>query len=189
MDFSFSKFSAKNKKNAENKGSDNLNAKNKKEKAMKKSSPEEGCTLKVVLIGDTRAGKTNFVTYYIKGTFLELSATTIGASFLTKNLVVRGNNAKVHIWDVSGHEIYTTLAPMYFRGADGVIFGYDITSRASFEKARWWNNFFLSSGGDGNAVFMLVGYKADLEADRQVSYSEGETFAREIGASLFFESK
>lgn len=38
-------------------------------------------------------------------------------------------------------------------------------------------------------VFMVIGNKADLEGEREVSREEGEAFAADIGTSLFFEGK
>lgn len=58
---------------------------------------------------------------------------------------------------------------------------YDISRRETFEHvAEWLNEAKANLGGPhpGGGVFQLVGHKADLEAQRQVLYEEGEYFAK-----------
>jgi len=40
---------------------------------------------------------------------------------------------KISLWDTAGQERYRALTRIYFRGALGIIFVYDVTNRASFE--------------------------------------------------------
>ncbi len=71
----------------------------------------------------------------------------------------------------------------------GVIVVYDITKRPSFEHvAAWLHEAKANIGSEpGGCVFELVGHKADLEADRQVLYEEGEYFAK-YGQLKFVET-
>ena len=40
--------------------------------------------------------------------------------------------------DTAGQERFRTLTPSYYRGAQGVILVYDVTSKASFQKLEMW---------------------------------------------------
>lgn len=83
-----------------------------------------------------------------------------------------------------GQERYHSLAPMYYRGAAAAIVVYDITSMASFHRAKTWVKE-LQKQGNPNIIIALAGNKLDLEADRQVSREEAFAYAQEQGVELF----
>ena len=47
---------------------------------------------------------------------------------------------QLNIWDTAGHERFSNLTPMYYRGAQGALVVYDITQAESLEKAKFWIN-------------------------------------------------
>ena len=187
MDTLFGMFSRK-KKNVE--GANDKNAENEKEKVSQNNNPEDEICFKVAFLGDSGVGaKTSFVIRYVRDTFSYFGEPTIGAAFYPKNLVIRGKKVKLELWDTAGQERFASLAPMYFRGAYGIVIGYDITSRSSFDRARWWLSHIKHDYPDDRYVLMIIGNKVDLEAERKVSYEEGEELAREFDVPLFFEGK
>ena len=54
---------------------------------------------------------------------------------------------------------------------------YDITRRESFEHLPRWLNEAKQNSANPNLVLMLIGNKADLEGQRQVSKAEAQAFA------------
>lgn len=95
-------------------------------------------------------------------------------------------NVKLTIWDTAGQERFRSLTSSYYRGAQGVILVYDVTSRESFDnlKATWLKELEVYTDLD-DLVLMIVGNKIDLE--RAVSTDEGLQMAQELSA-LFMES-
>ena len=95
---------------------------------------------KVVIIGDVGVGKTSILTRYIFGKFSNEMASTLGASFKTKQVIVdeQNNIVKLNIWDTAGQERYDALTKMYFKGAQAAVVVYDVTDEYSFEKAKHW---------------------------------------------------
>ena len=183
MDTLFGMFSRK-KKNVE--GANDKNAENEKEKVSQSNNPEDEIHFIVTFIGDSAIGaKSSFIVRYVKGTFSDPICPTIGAAFLTKDLVIRGKKVKMEICDTAGQERFRSLLPVCLRHATGVVLGYDITNRGSFVDVR---SFYYEINCP-NAVLMLIGNKVDLEAERKVSYEEGEELAREFDVPLFFEGK
>ena len=156
-----------------------------------KPDPEKEIPLKIAFIGNWNIGaKTCFIIRYVRGVFDNSTIGTIGIVFYSKNVNVRGRNVKVDIWDTAGAEKFFALSLMYIRDAAGVVMGYDITNRDSFNAIRWRMMEVKRAHFEGKKVFfMLIGNKADLESDRQVSHEEGEELARELDIPLFFESK
>ena len=63
---------------------------------------------------------------------------------------------------------------------------YDITRRETFTHATKWLDD-VRTNSSKNVTVILIGNKKDLEDKRQVSYEEGEAFAKENGL-MFLET-
>lgn len=87
---------------------------------------------KLVVLGTQGVGKTSLVVRYVKNTFDPESASTIGASFLAKKVVVDDCLVRLQIWDTAGQERYRSISKLYYRSANCGILCYDITSEESF---------------------------------------------------------
>ncbi|KAK7500839.1 hypothetical protein BaRGS_00008083 [Batillaria attramentaria] len=134
-------------------------------------------TLKILIIGESGVGKSSLLLRFTDDTFDPEQAATIGVDFKVKTLAVDGNKAKLAIWDTAGQERFRTLTPSYYRGAQGVILVYDVSSKASFAKLDVWLNELETFATKHDMVKMLVGNKIDKEK-REVSKEEGLRFAR-----------
>lgn len=70
------------------------------------------------------------------------------------------------------------MTSSYYRGAVGALLVYDISKRITFEHCgRWLDE--LRAHSDSNIFVMLVGNKADLEEQRQVSTQEAKEFSEQ----------
>lgn len=125
---------------------------------------------KLVVMGDVSVGKTSILNRYIKNTFEQFNESTIGAAFFTKKITAAtGENITLEIWDTAGQERYDSLLPMYYRGANIILFVFDLNNRNSFNNLRTrWLDIISNSGME--SLFFLVGNKCDLE--RKVSDEE-----------------
>lgn len=135
---------------------------------------------KVVVIGEASVGKSSLSLKYVHGTFSANQQSTIGAAFLSRAERGHWGRVRLDIWDTAGQERYRSLAPMYYRGADAVVFVYDVTSRSSFVRVREWEK---EVGAVEVKVF--VGNKTDLPG-REVERDEGAKYAE--GKGHFFEA-
>ena len=141
--------------------------------------------VKVVLVGESGVGKSSIALRFVNNHFKTITASTIGASFLSKSVVFKNNKIKYNIWDTAGQEKYRSLASMYYKGAECAIVVFDVTSRDTFEQAeQYWIPEVLRECGSG-ASLCIAGNKADLVSERQVSEEEGRAFAASHGASYF----
>lgn len=115
--------------------------------------------------------------------FNEESRATIGVSFSTRKILVKGRLVPIAVWDTAGQERYRSLTSAYFRGSHGVFLCFAINNRLSFQNLESWNNEvnkFCSS----TVVRMVVATKCDLsEQDRQVTEEEAQSYAASISAS------
>jgi len=135
---------------------------------------------KIVLIGDATSGKTSLMRRYVDDTFNQETMTTIGVDFTVKTLVVNGSTVKLQIWDTAGQERFAPIGSMYYHGAKAVIFTYDITQKRTFDSLPRWRQKFEERNEGSDCVRVLVGCKADLEEEREVTASQGQKAAEEM---------
>jgi len=133
---------------------------------------------KLVLLGDSAVGKSCLVVRFVRNEFYEFQEPTIGAAFLTQNVVLDDCTVKFEIWDTAGQERYRSLAPMYYRGAAAAAIVYDVTNYDSFNGAKSWVKE-LQRRGDPNVILALCGNKADLESKRAVPQEEARAYAEQ----------
>ncbi|CAI5499982.1 unnamed protein product [Closterium sp. NIES-64] len=141
---------------------------------------------KIVLIGDSAVGKSQLLARFARNEFSLESKATIGVEFQTKTIVVDKKVIKAQIWDTAGQERYRAVTSSYYRGAVGALLVYDISKRITFEHCgRWLDE--LRAHSDSNIFVMLVGNKADLEDQRQVTTAEAKEFS-EANRVAFIET-
>jgi Rab family protein len=137
--------------------------------------------IKLVLLGDSGVGKTSIVTQYVSGTVPENINPTIGAAFVTKEVVIDTQNLELLIWDTAGQEVYRGLAPMYYRSALIAIIVYDVTNQESHHSVSYWIRE-LQTNVEENIVILVCGNKIDLEDKRVVQFQIASSGAAERGA-------
>ena len=138
---------------------------------------------KMVLLGDTAVGKSCIVGRFIRNEFFEFQEPTIGAAFSTGKVELEQQDVYFEIWDTAGQERYRSLAPMYYRGAQGAMVVYDITSNDSFNGAQSWIRELLSRAP--NCFILLVGNKSDLEENRRVNLEDGAELSNKFNLHFF----
>ncbi len=92
----------------------------------------------LVLIGDSSCGKSSLLLRFANKTFSDSYISTIGVDFSFRTVKVDGKVVKLQIWDTAGQERFRTITSAYYRGADGIIVVYEITSKASFYHVNDW---------------------------------------------------
>lgn len=141
---------------------------------------------KYIIIGDTGVGKSCLLLQFIDRRFRQKHEVTIGVEFGARMMNIDGKNIKLQIWDTAGQESFRSITRSYYRAAAGALLVYDITRRESFvHLARWLEE--ARQNGNPYMSFILIGNKCDMEAERAVSYDEGEKFARDNGL-IFLET-
>ncbi|EAX88124.1 small GTP-binding protein, putative [Trichomonas vaginalis G3] len=124
--------------------------------------------IKMIFIGDSSVGKSCIINKYIKGQFSEEVEPTVGASFFSREMEIRGEHIVLNIWDTAGQEAYRYLVPMYYRNADIAIVVFDLTKFESFQSVEHWVEDVRKSCNNEVSVF-ICGNKCDLEMNRAIS--------------------
>ena len=73
-------------------------------------------------------------------TFTGNSNATPGTSLATKGVTTKdGKTINLDLWDTSGQEKYRALTTIFYKDADCIVLGYDITNKSSFEDIKtYW---------------------------------------------------
>jgi len=152
--------------------------------------------LKVIILGDSGVGKTCLMNQYVHRKFHKSYRATIGADFLTKEIIIDDKQVTLQIWDTAGQERFQALGVAFYRGADACIIVYDVTFQSSFKSLETWKDEFLIQASPRNQEefpFLLIGNKIDLtgnednQTPREVSENRAKTWANSQGCMPYFE--
>jgi len=133
--------------------------------------------LKYVIIGDSGVGKSNILLRYVNNVFSEEFKSTVGVEFGAKNIEINENKYRIQIWDTAGQENFRSIARAYYKNSVCACIVYDITNHSSFESIQSWIDD-CKKQSPKSVLMVLVGNKKDLENKREVSYEEGESYAK-----------
>ncbi|OHT03624.1 GTP-binding protein YPT52 [Tritrichomonas foetus] len=129
---------------------------------------------KLVLVGDTRVGKTSIMQKKAMPDRFGETKPTIGCHCADVTI----GNKTLNIWDTAGQEMYRSLVPVYFRNADAAFIVYDPTELMSYQSVKFWHDIILNAVG-GDIPIYLIENKIDLEDDFKVMHWHAREFANQ----------
>ncbi|KAI7826115.1 ras family-domain-containing protein, partial [Gamsiella multidivaricata] len=140
----------------------------------------------------TSVGKTSLMNQYVNKKFSNQYKATIGADFLTKEVLVDDRLVTMQIWDTAGQERFQSLGVAFYRGADCCVLVYDVNNAKSFETLESWRDEFLiqaSPRGPENFPFVVIGNKIDMEeSKRMISQKRAMAWCQSKGNIPYFET-
>lgn len=124
---------------------------------------------KLIILGDCGVGKTALLNKYTNDVFISGYKATIGVDFFCKqyNMIHDDINYNVtlQLWDTAGQERFDSQNNSFYRGADGVLFVYDIMDQQSLIKIEKYRSQFqqiTSTDCPYQYPYLLLGNKIDL---------------------------
>jgi len=130
---------------------------------------------KIILLGESTVGKSCLTNRYVLNDFDFNSIATVGMDIRIKNIDMDGKVVKLQVWDTAGQERYRGITKAFHRGANGVMFVYDVTNRESFQQLqKWIGDFEKSTTAINPTPMVIVGNKADMEDRRAVEKSTAQ---------------
>lgn len=120
---------------------------------------------KIAMIGDASVGKTSIALRFCKEYFVESTEPTIGASFLTRRIMLDEKKcAQFEIWDTAGQERYNSIIPMYLSNSQAIFIVFDLSNMDTYNSliTRWINILKHKIRTDNKFICYLIGNKCDL---------------------------
>jgi len=145
--------------------------------------------LKVIILGNSGVGKTSLMNQYVNKRFSTQYKATIGADFLTRDVMIDDRLVTMQIWDTAGQERFQSLGVAFYRGADCCVLVYDVTQPDSFKSLDSWRDEFLiqaSPRDPENFPFVVLGNKIDLDG-RSVSTKRAQSWCQSKNDMPYFE--
>ncbi|GAB5360328.1 hypothetical protein AAMO2058_000618000 [Amorphochlora amoebiformis] len=134
--------------------------------------PRRKTFFKVVVVGNSRCGKTSIIKRLIHGHFNPKERSTVGADFHVKEITRGESVIKLRIFDLAGQDRFVTLTRAFYSKAEGVIIVCDISRSATLSAVEQWksaldNSVRLEAKEKGLEVpIILIANKVDkLEGD------------------------
>lgn len=148
--------------------------------------------LKVIILGDSGVGKTSLMNQYVNKKFSASYKATIGADFLTKEVLVDDRLVTMQLWDTAGQERFQSLGVAFYRGADCCVLVHDVNNAKSFDTLDSWRDEFLiqASPMDPESFpFVVLGNKVDVGDDKRViSSKRAQAWCQAKGGVPYFET-
>ena len=146
-------------------------------------------SIKVILIGDSKVGKTNILSRLVNNEFNDKHIPSLSLEYYNHSIKINNYIIRMQIWDTAGQEKTNSLISNYYRSAEVAIFVYSINDIKSYNSIQEWYKELINENNDdnNNVKKVLLGNKLDLENGRQVDKNIADTFAKENGFEVFAE--
>lgn len=144
--------------------------------------------VKIILLGESGAGKSSLMLKFADGTYVNSISPTIGIDFKIRYITLPHTNTivKLQIIDTAGHERFRAITRSHYRNAQGALIIYDVTNIPSFENTRYWITECLNYKSiDKPYPIILVGTKCDMIHNRKISTDQGLALAKEFGLAYY----
>ena len=135
-------------------------------------------TLKILIVGDSGVGKTNFILRFLNNEFNQNYMSTAGIDLKSGSIVIKNKKIRIQIWDTAGQEKYKAITKNLFLKVMGALIVYDITNENSFYNLQSWVSMVKEECGKHMQI-VIVGNKSDLYSKRAISKEEVLNYAKE----------
>ena len=141
------------------------------------SDKEYEYLIKILIVGDSTVGKTNFIKKYVENKFNESYFASTGIDLITTSIKIEGKSFKIQIWDTAGQEKYRAMTKNLFLKTQGIVIIFDISNETSFINLKSWMNG-IKEECSADIPMILVGNKLDLEDKRVIDKERAMEFAK-----------
>jgi len=141
------------------------------------TNKQMGTEYKLVIVGGGGVGKSALTIQLIQNHFIDEYDPTIEDSY-RKQVSIDDETCLLDILDTAGQEEYSAMRDQYMRTGQGFLCVFAITSRTSFDEVSSFREQILRVKDADKVPLVICGNKCDLDAERQVSKTEGQDLAK-----------
>ena len=132
-------------------------------------------SLKLLLLGDSCVGKSNFIFRFINNEFNGHHLSSSGIELKSTELIIDNKKLHLQLWDTAGQEKFKSVTKSLFMQVQGFIAMFDLTKEESFINIKSWIKSIKDECGS-HIPILLVGNKNDLKDLRIISDEEIKEF-------------
>ncbi len=134
-------------------------------------------SIKILLIGDSSVGKSNFIFRFIHNQFNQGHITSTGLELKRSVIIIDNKKIQLQIWDTVGQKKYKSVTKSLYSKVQGFIAMFDLTKGETFENIK--NSIKSIKDECGKHIpILLVGNKNDINI-RDVSNEEIKVYIME----------
>ena len=147
-------------------------------------------SIKIILIGDCKVGKTSILHRLTDNKFNEKYEPSLTLEYTNYTIKINHYIIRMQIWDTSGQEKYESgsLISNYYKTAEVAIFVYAINDLNSFKNINEYIKDLINENEEQNNIKkVLLGNKLDLGDERKVEYKTVKKFSKNNKFNIFSE--
>ncbi len=150
--------------------------------------PSGEYSIKVIVFGDYKAGKSSFVKRLIEDQFSEKYDSTVGFNISKKILSIDNTNITFSIWDTGGliSQIPPIKDKVVYR-ADAALIIIDRSQPNNIKSIQRWYNDLKSSISQESPI-IIIGTKNDILSDKEISDEDIKKLANQYEISYISAS-
>ncbi len=148
-------------------------------KTKDKRFPQGEHSIKIIVVGDFKAGKSSVIKRIIEDKYIEAHNPTVGFHISKKILTIEDTNIRFSIWDTGGlvSQISPTKDKIY-NHADAALIIVDRTRPTNIKSIKKWYND-INNSVSKKIPIIIIGTKIDKTSDIKLREEDIKTLAKE----------
>jgi len=135
---------------------------------MSNSQNDEIICFKIIMLGDASVGKSQFLNQFCDNKFDDDSLTSLSVDHRSKFIKRGDKTIELCIWDTAGQERFRSITKSLYKGADGILFMYDISNIQSFKHIGVWIDSIRDGIDISKIALIVVGINCHLNNEERV---------------------
>ena len=124
---------------------------------------ENELIFKILVLGESRVGKSSILNRFTENVFTETLPPTLGIDYKIKKMKIENTDIKLQIWDTAGQERFRSITEGFYKGCHGVLLVFDLTDIDSFKRIKNWIENIRNKASE-EVIICLLGNKCDLKS-------------------------
>jgi Ras-related protein Rab-1A len=145
-------------------------------------------TFQIILIGNSKVGKTSIIQKCLFNTFSDIYQKSKSFNLFWTNYEINSEIYCLQLWDVSGDEKnVNSVTGKFYKNCNCAFLIYSINDFESFTSIEKWLTDLRRYAND-NILTVLIGNKIDIKTERLISYENGKKFKEDNKIDYFIET-